>query len=137
MVDNGQQYRAFGGEPVEGLLTVAEAFRGDTGLYRGEGEPVPDGVEQSVGDVCAVQVVVEDAVGCGVALAVGVGGVREVDGVGTQQVMKDVPAGGVFDDQVGPVQFGQQRPGLRQRECGHAGRGGCGEVRAGVQADEP
>ena len=54
VLDGGDQYRVFGGEPVEGPLTVAEAFRGDTGLQRREGEPVPDGVEQPVGDVCAV-----------------------------------------------------------------------------------
>ena len=36
-----------------------------------------------------------------------------------------------------PGQLGQQRPHLRRRQAGEAGRGGGGDVRAGVQAEQP
>jgi len=58
--------------------------------------------------VWAVQVVVQRPVGRGAALLVGVDGVGLVGGVGAEQVVEGVPAGGVLADQARPGQLGQQ-----------------------------
>src|SRR4029453_15524033 len=95
------------------------------------------GVEESVGGVGGVEVVVEEAVGGGVALRVGVVGVGEVGGVGAEQVVQGVAAGGVLGDQVRAGEFGQQPARFARGLAGEAGRGGGGDVGAGVQAEQP
>jgi hypothetical protein len=60
--------------------------------------------------VCGVQVVIQKPVHGRVAVLVEVEGVGEVLGIGAEQVVEDVPAREVFDDQVRIGQFGQQRP---------------------------
>jgi hypothetical protein len=110
VVDGGQQRGVLGGEPVEGLLVVCGVFRGDPGLGWGEGDRVPVRGQQQGCGVGGVQVVVEDPVDGGVALGVGVVGVGEVGGVGAQQVVEGVPAGGGLGEQVCPGQLGQQEP---------------------------
>jgi hypothetical protein len=57
-------------------------FGGDPGLGWGVGDRVPGGVEQLVGGVGGVQVVVEQAVGGGVSFLVGVQLAGQVGGVG-------------------------------------------------------
>jgi len=94
-VDGGQQHGAFGGEPGRGLLMVGGLFRGDSGLGRCEIERVAGRVQQPFRGVRAVQVVVEHPVGGGVPLLLRIGGVGQVGGVGAQQVVEGVPAGGV------------------------------------------
>src|SRR5262249_46203001 len=82
LVDGGQQHGVLNGEPVQGLLVVGGLLWGDVGCGRGEGDRVPGRVQQPVGGVRGVQVVVEDAGGGGAALLVGVGAVGQVGGVG-------------------------------------------------------
>jgi hypothetical protein len=80
---------------------------------------------------------VEDAVDGSVALGAGVGGVGQPGGVGAQQVVQRISAGGVLVEQIGPHQFGQQRANLIDGEGGEAGRRGGGDVGAGVQTEKP
>src|SRR5262249_58321980 len=58
-------------------------------------------------------------------------------GVGGEQVVQGVPAGGGLDDQVGPGQLGYQRTYPSHRQGGEAGRGRGGDVGAGMQAEQP
>src|SRR5262249_53843860 len=97
LVDGGQQHGVLQREPVQGLLVVGGVLRGDVGCGRGEGDRVRGRVQQSVGGVRGVQVVVEDADGGGVALLVGIDAVGERGGVGAQQVVEGIPAGNVLD----------------------------------------
>jgi hypothetical protein len=73
--------------------------------------------------VGGVQVVVEDAPGGSAAFLVGVGGVGELGGVGAEQVVQGVPAGGVLVDQVGGDQPVEQQ---FRRLLGEGGEGGGG-----------
>jgi hypothetical protein len=68
-------------------------------------------------------------------LRVGPGG--QIGGVGAQQVVEGVPAGCVLGDQVRVRQLVDQDPGPGRRERGEAGGCGGGDVRAGVQAEQP
>src|SRR5262249_11421087 len=105
VVDGGQQHGTLRGEPGHGLPMVGEVFGGDPRLGGIEGERVLGRGQQPVGGVGGVQVVVKEAVGGAAALLVGIGGVGQVGGVGTQQVMEGVPAGGVLGEQAGPGQL--------------------------------
>jgi hypothetical protein len=51
----------------------------------------------------------------GVTLVVGVDGMGLFDGIGAEQVVEGVPAGGVFDEQVRSGEFGQQLSRTRRR----------------------
>ncbi len=80
---------------------------------------------------------VEHPVGGGVALVLGIDEVGLFGGVSAQQIVEGVPAGNVFDDQVCADEFGEQRPRAAYRQGGKAGRGRSGDVRTGVQAEQP
>src|SRR5439155_22869821 len=96
-----------------------------------------DRVQQFVGGVGGVQVVVENPVGGVVARLRGVGGVRELARVRPQQVVQGIAARDVLGEQVGTDEFGQQRAYPLDRYRREAGRGGRGEVRPGVQPEQP
>ena len=70
-------------------------------------------------------------------VGVAVVGVGALGSVGAQQVVEGEPARGLLGQQVRPGQLGQRGTGLAQRNPGHAGRGGSGDVWAGVQAQQP
>jgi hypothetical protein len=123
VVDGGQQHRALHREPIQSLLVVGGVLGGDPRCGRGQGDPVPGRGQQQGGGVCGVQVVVEDAVGGGVALLVGVDAVGQVAGVGAQQVVEGVAAGGVLDQQARLGQLGQRWSYRVGWESGEAGRG--------------
>jgi hypothetical protein len=69
----------------------------------------------------------------GAPVGLGVVGVGEFGGVGTQQVMEGVPAGSGFGDQMDISQFGQYARHLVDRATGDARGGGDAHVRAWVQ----
>src|SRR4029453_6363871 len=66
LVDDGEQYRQLGGEPVQCPLLVGEVFRSGAGLERGGTDLIAVRVEQPGGGVCGVQIVVQCAVDGGV-----------------------------------------------------------------------
>ena len=136
LVDGGQQHGMFRGEPGQGPLMVGGIFRDGSGPARCEGDRVPMRVQQPGGGVGGVQVVVEHPVHRRVPLPVVVVGVCLLGGVGAQQVVAGVPARDVFSEQVRPGQLGQEHACLSRCDGGEAGHGGCGEVRAGVQAQQ-
>jgi hypothetical protein len=136
-VDHGQQHGLLGGEPFEGPHVVGRLFRSDSGLGRGQGEQDPVRVQQPAGGVGRVQVVVEHPVRGGAALAVRIDAVGKVRRKGAQQVMEGVPAGDRLDEQVRVDQLGQQWPYLRYGQRGEAGRRRSGDVRTGMQAEQP
>ena len=82
-----------------------------------------------------MHVVVEDAAG-GLPVG-GVGRRGQVGRVCAQQVVQRVPAGHVFDDQVGAGEFGQRRPHRSGRPSGEAGGRRDSEIRAGMTAEQP
>ena len=63
--------------------------------------------------------------------------VRLFGGVGPEQVVEGVPAGAVLGEQMPAGQLGQPLAGLVRRDPGEAGRRADGDVRAGVQAQQP
>ena len=69
-------------------------------------------VQQRGGGVCRVQVVVENAAYCRLALLFAVVAVGQLGGVGAEQVVQAVPAGGVFEEKVGVGQLGKKLAGL-------------------------
>ena len=73
----------------------------------------------------------------GPALLVGVVVVGPVDGVDPQEIVQGVPAGGLLGDEVGAHQLREQGPDLGDGQTGEAGRGRSGDVRAGMQAEQP
>jgi hypothetical protein len=97
VVDGGQQDSVLDGEPGQRLLMVGERFGCYTGLRRDEGDRVSSRIQQPVGGVRGVQVVVKHTADGGVALLVGVS-VGEFCGISAEQVVEGVPAGGRLDE---------------------------------------
>jgi hypothetical protein len=116
--------------PVQSLLMGSQVEDDRSRPGSRELDWVPPGVEQASGVGGRVEVVVEQAVHGGAP--VGIGRVRELGGVGPQEVVHGVPAGRVVRDQVGGGQLSQQGPRLGLRDSGEAGRGRRGYVRPGV-----
>jgi hypothetical protein len=137
VVDSGRQHRTLSGEPGQGLLVVGEMFRGHPGLGCSEVDRLPARVQQPGTGVRGVQVVVKQPVDGDATLLVEVDAAGKVCGIGAQQVVEAVAAGGGLDDQVRLGQLGQQRPYLYQREAGEAGRRSSRDAGAGVQAEQP
>jgi hypothetical protein len=69
------------------------------------------------------------------ALAIRVGGPRQLGRIPAEQVVQAVPAGLVLDDQAGLAELGQQGSGPVGGEAGEAGRRRHADVRAWVQAE--
>src|SRR5262249_23186955 len=98
--DGGEQHAVFGGQPCHRLLVVGEMFGGDGGIGWGEGEGdrVALRVQEPGGGVRGVHAVFQQPADRSVTLVGSVASVGEVGGVGTQQVVEGVPAGGVFGE---------------------------------------
>ncbi len=105
-VDRRHQRRALGCEPAQRFALVSEVFRDDARLGWAEDDQVPGQKQQAVGRVRGVQVVVEYPAERGVPVAVGLDTVGEFGGVGAEQVVEGVPAGGVLREQPGADQLG-------------------------------
>jgi hypothetical protein len=73
----------------------------------------------------------------GLPVTVAVSAIGEVGGVSAQKIVERVPGGDVLDDQVRVGQLGQRWPYPSWGQAGEAGGRGCGDVRAGVQAEQP
>jgi hypothetical protein len=137
MVEHGEQDGVFGGEPVHRLPLVGQLLLDDSGPGLREGDAVAGRVQQPVGGVRGVQVVVEHAMGGGVELRVGVVATGEVGRVGVQQVVQGVPVRRVLSEEVrlGQLgQLGQQMFDAVGRDGGEARGGGRRDVGAGVVA---
>ena len=96
---------------------------------------VAERVQEPVGGVRGVQVVVDDPAGRLPAFLLGVVRAGEVGGVGAQQVVHGVPAAEPLRRQVGADQLGQQRYHLGRRDAREAGGGRRGEIGAGMVAE--
>jgi hypothetical protein len=81
-----------------------------------------------------MQVVIQDPVGGGGAVVFAVGVARLAGGVGAEQVVEGVPAGGVLGDQAVAGKFAQEAAGFGLLGGGQARSGGDAGVRAAVQA---
>lgn len=62
---------------------------------------------------------------------------RLAHGVGTEQVVEDIPAGCVLADQAVPDQVKKLAPGVSLADSGQSGRGGGRDVGTGPHAHEP
>jgi hypothetical protein len=133
---HGQQYPVFEGEPAHGLLLAGVAFRRDPGLCRPERQRVIRLGQQHGGGVRAVQVMVEDAAGCGTVLFFGVDSAGEMGRVIAQQVVEGEPAGNMLDEHAGLGQFGEQSSRRVGCQPGQASCGQCVRVLARVQAKQ-
>ena len=127
--ENGLVLRA---EPAERFVVVRRARGSDAGLGYREDDRVPVRIEQSVGGVGGVEVVVEHPVDGFPALLFGIGHGDLLDREGAQQVVWAVSTSGVLVDQMVPGKAGQERSDVRRGKAGEACCGRCGDVRSGV-----
>jgi hypothetical protein len=84
VVDGGEQYGVFGGEPAEGSLVVVDGFRDDPVARRAQRERVAAGVQQPGSGIGGVQIVVEDPPRRVVAPLGGIEALGQIGGVGPQ-----------------------------------------------------
>ena len=63
--------------------------------------------------------------------------VTKIGGVGVEQVVQREPAGCLLLEEVGPDQFGERGAGRRLGDGREAGRGGRGDIGAGVSPQQP
>jgi hypothetical protein len=123
LLHGGEQHLVLGGEPRECLLAICDVLGADIRPVREHGDRVSRRVQQLVGGVRAVQVVVERPA-YRLAPSDGCVDPGQFGGVRAHQVVHGEPPGQMFGDQMRMVQLGEQSPGARQRCPGHAGRGG-------------
>ena len=83
------------------------------------------------GRVSRVQVMIEHPAGGRTPLSLAVGRLRQLVGVGAEQVVAGEPAGSVLGQQVCPGQLAESAASLVQRQAGRAGCGSGADVRAG------
>lgn len=133
----GEQHLALGGEPGRGRFAVGERPGDDAGGGPGRVDRAAVRAEAHGRGVGGGQVVVEEAYHGGAPLLVRLVGPGQLGGVHPQQVVHcpaTRPAGG---DEVRAGQVGQRPADLARRAGGQADGGVEGDVRAGVQAQEP
>lgn len=98
-----------------GLCVVGKPLRQSPVRARGQGDLVPSRVQQPVGAMSHMQVVVENATGGRTANVRVVDGVRLLDRVRTGQVVQGVPAGPLFVNQVVRAECIEVTAGRRPR----------------------
>ena len=133
----GHQHPVLGLEPGQGLLGVADALRLRTRRERDQHERAVDGTHLQRGRVSRVQVMIKHPADGRTPLGLAVGRLRQLGGVGAEQVMTGEPAGNVLGQQVRPGQLDEPAASLVQRQAGHAGRGSGADIRACVQPEQP
>ena len=110
----GEQDVMFGLEPGQGLPLGHKVLAGDARLRRGDAQRRMRRIDQHGGGVSGVQVVVQRPADGRPPGGIAVEGAGLLGGVGAQQVMEGVTAGGVLGDQVRAGKFGQQVARLRR-----------------------
>ena len=136
--DGGDEHSVLGFEPGQGRVVADEALLDrdprpglcyrHTGTWR---------VEQPIGCVRGMQVVVEHAVQRPGAVGLAIACAGLLDRVGAQQVMAGEPARRMLGEQVRQGQLPQQHAGLCDGQSGCAGRGRGGDIRPGTHAQQP
>ena len=133
----GHQHQALGLEPGQGLPGVADALRLHARLERGQRERPAGGTQLQRRRVSRVQVMIKHPAGGRAPLGLAIGRLRQLSGVGAEQVVAGEPAGNVLGQQVRPGQLAEPAASLVRRQAGHAGRGSGADVRAGMQPEQP
>ena len=100
-------------------------------LGGGQRDRLAGGMQLQRGRVSRVQVMIEHPAGGRTPLSLAVGRLRQLVGVGAEQVVAGEPAGSVLGQQVCPGQLAESAASLVQRQAGRAGCGSGADVRAG------
>src|ERR1035437_5677844 len=127
----GHQYPALGSEPGQGLRGVTDMLRLRARLERRQRDRPAGGMQLQCGRVSRVQVMIEHPAGGRTPLSLAVGRLRQLSGVGAEQVVAEEPAGSMLGQQVCPGQLAESAASLVQRQAGRAGCGSGADVRAG------
>ena len=124
------------GEPRQRLISGRDVLQRHARNGVGDVDRTERRVDQPGGGEGRVQVVTPQPIPGPDPLVVVVR-LRQLDGVGAQQVVEAVPAGLVLDEQVVVRQFAEQPLDLCHRDGGDAGRRFAGELRARAQRQLP
>jgi hypothetical protein len=139
----GEQDAMFGFEPGQGLPLADQVLARDARFRWGDTHRRARRIDQHSSGISGMQVMLQHPANAGPPGGIAVKCVSLLGGVGAQQVMAGIAAGGVLGDQVSADELRQQVPRLGQLHAGQVaaagaespGRGGC--PAAGTAAPPP